>query len=241
MRYELRSILVHYPALFLPLAKLQLGRGRGEAIMRDTALVIEGYPRCGNTFAVTAFRQAQRRAIKIAHHLHAPAQIITAAKLRVPVLLLIREPVETVLSNLMLFQPPLISARQAFRDYVRFYSAILPYREAVVTATFQEVTTDFGAIIQRVNQKFGTVFDEFDHTESNVNACFQNIENAHVRQFGQVLEAFGARPSQERDRRKAKIRRQLRCELEGDQLAEFRAVAGNLYKVLTTTRDATTH
>lgn len=241
MRYELRSLLIHYPALFLPLAKLQLGRGRGEAVARDTDLVIEGYPRCGNTFAVAAFQQAQRRATKVAHHLHAPAQVITAAKLRVPVLLLIREPVETVLSNLMLFQPPLISARQAFRDYVRFYSAILPFREAVVTATFQQVTSDFGAVVRRVNQKFGTAFDEFDHTESNVASCFQSIEEAHVQQFGQVLEAFGARPSQARDRRKAEIRRQLRRQLASDQLAEFRAVAANLYKVLTATHGSTIH
>ena len=33
------------------------------------ALVIEGFPRSANTFAVVAFRQAQERYVPIAHHL----------------------------------------------------------------------------------------------------------------------------------------------------------------------------
>jgi hypothetical protein len=53
-------------------------------VSRTTEIVIEGYPRSGNTFAVVAFRLAQGREIEIAHHLHAAAQIKRAARLDVP-------------------------------------------------------------------------------------------------------------------------------------------------------------
>ena len=51
---------------------------RGLLVDGGTQMVIEGFPRSGNTFAVFAFRHAQRRDIRVAHHLHAPAQVIRA-------------------------------------------------------------------------------------------------------------------------------------------------------------------
>jgi hypothetical protein len=59
------------------------------SVSRTTQLVIEGYPRLGNTFAVVAFLQAQKEDVRIAHHLHAPAQVIRAARWRIPTIVLI--------------------------------------------------------------------------------------------------------------------------------------------------------
>jgi hypothetical protein len=68
-----------HPLLFHNIYKLRL-RYQNLLVDRTTQLVIEGFPRSGNTFAVVAFEQAQRQSVRIAHHLHAPAQVMLAAR-----------------------------------------------------------------------------------------------------------------------------------------------------------------
>ena len=59
--------------------------------------MIDGYTPCGATFAVYAFQMAQPRPVRTAHHLHAPAQLVAAARADIPTLVLIREPAGVVL------------------------------------------------------------------------------------------------------------------------------------------------
>ena len=58
----------------------------------ETDIVIEGFPRSANTFAVAAFQYAQRRPLTIARHTHAPAQIMLASRANIPCLVLIKFP-----------------------------------------------------------------------------------------------------------------------------------------------------
>ena len=54
--------------------------------------MIDGYTRSASTYAVYAFQLSQARPVRVAHHLHAPAQLIEAARRGVPTLMVIREP-----------------------------------------------------------------------------------------------------------------------------------------------------
>src|SRR2546422_7828125 len=84
-RYEVRDLLSGYPRLYLSLARWRHGTGGGaEAVGDRTEMMIEGYPRSGNTFAVAAFRLAQQRPVIVAHHLHSPAQVLEAVRRRIP-------------------------------------------------------------------------------------------------------------------------------------------------------------
>ena len=143
-------------------------------VSRTTEIVIEGYPRSGNTFAVVAFRLAQDRKIEIAHHLHAAAQIKRAARLDVPAIVLIREPSEAILS--VMVRDPHASIRWALRSYIRFYSAVVPYLEKTVVAPFTTATSDLGSIIRTVNRRYGTAFAEFMPTEDALNSVRQTVE-----------------------------------------------------------------
>ena len=151
------------PGIFLPIVKFHPALTEPDDprpwVSRTTEIVIEGYPRSGNTFAVVAFRQAQGREIKMAHHLHAAAQIKRAARLGVPAIVLIREPSEAILS--VLVRDPHASMRWALHSYVRFYSTVLPYLEKAVVAPFATVTSDLASIIRMVNTRYGTAFKEF--------------------------------------------------------------------------------
>lgn len=143
-------------------------------VRRTTDIVIEGYPRSANTFAVVAFRLAQDREIEIAHHLHAAAQIKRAARLGVPTIVLIREPSEAILS--VAVRDSQASIRWALRSYIRFYSAVLPYLDKAVVAPFATVTSDFASIIRMVNTRYGTAFKEFVPTEDALNSVRQTVE-----------------------------------------------------------------
>jgi hypothetical protein len=141
---------------------------------RTTEIVIEGYPRSGNTFSVVAFQLAQGRRVKVAHHLHAAAQIKRAARLDIPAIVLIREPSEAILS--VVVRDPHASMRWALRSYIRFYSTVVPHLEKTVVAPFAIVTSDLASIIRMVNARYGTAFKEFVPSEDALNSVRQTVE-----------------------------------------------------------------
>jgi hypothetical protein len=208
--YEAKTILAQYPSLAMPLARRR-ARRTGAAVLDDaTDIVIDGYPRSGNTFAVAAFDFAQDGRVRIAHHIHAPAHVIAGVRAGVPVLVLVREPEEAVLSYVIRRHIPI---RQALRGYRRFYRPLLRYRNAFVVGTFEQVTTDFGAVIRDVNRRFGTRFQEFEHTEDNVRACLEAIDRDYLRRSegGEALEHIVARPSPLRSGLKEELRSRYRA------------------------------
>jgi len=213
--------------MYLPFARRKYGvRGLTRVVSPDTDLVIEGYRRSGNTFAVMAFESGQGGGLELAHHLHAPAQIKAAARWGVPSLLVIRPPEQTVISE-VIFQPG-ITLRQSLRSYIRFHRSLLPYRNGIVIATFHDVTSNFGDVIERLNTRYGTSFAPFEHTEKNVSRCFEAIEARHRTRFGRVVEERIARPSVARDRSK----RELMAAYRQASLRGLRVRAEYLYSSL---------
>lgn len=171
--------VIHYaagkhPALFFPLYYLRGGCGSRLPVRRDTELVIEGYPRSGNTFALVAFRFAQGRDVVTADHLHVPAQIKRAARYGIPICLLIREPEDMVRS--LVVKHPFIRPKDALRGYLAFYRACRRYRHRLVVARFDQATADFGAVIDRVNARFGTGFARFESHEGNLRKIFELVD-----------------------------------------------------------------
>ena len=189
LRHSFRSRLAEHPALYLPLARFIRKRPGPAVVGADTELVIDGYPRSANTFAVFAFQLAQTRPVRLAHHLHAPAHLIEAARLRAPALALIREPEGAVLSTVI--REPDVGLKAALASYSRFYLRLMPHRSRLAVATFEEVTGDFGEVIELVNRKFGTSFARFEHTPENVLECFRLIEERTRRpRWGTLLAGF---------------------------------------------------
>jgi hypothetical protein len=133
--------------------------------------VIDGFTRSASTFAVYAFQLAQDTPVRLAHHLHAPAQLIEAARRGIPAVALIREPQGAILSQLV--QEPDVALPDALFAYARFYERLMPYRESFVIGEFRQVTEDFGAVIRQLNERFGTDFAEFAPSDANVRQCFE--------------------------------------------------------------------
>ena len=204
-RYSVRSALSTKPGLYLPLARRRYAGNVGKVVEPGaTQVVIDGFQRSANTFAVTAFQVAQPEPVNVAHHLHAAAQIIAAVRAGIPTIVLVREPEETILSHMI--RLPYATGRQAIKNYIRFCEGVEPYRRGFVVGEFRAVTSDFGAVVRDLNATFHTSFAEFEHTDENVRRCFDLIEQRNRERFGSVEEHTVARPSSERAHEKESVR-----------------------------------
>jgi hypothetical protein len=174
LRHVARSRIAEHP-IYLRFARRKYPGPSPEVVSSASEVVIDGYTRSASTFAVYAFQLAQDRPVRIAHHLHAPAQLIAAAKMRKPTLVVIREPKGAILSQLI--REPEVALANALVAYTRFHKCLMSYRSRFVIGDFEEITHDFGSVIRRMNAHFGTSFAEFDHSEANAQACLDLIEH----------------------------------------------------------------
>jgi hypothetical protein len=172
-RHIVRTRATEHPAVYLPFARRKYPGPSPEVIGADTELVVDGYTRSASTFAVYALQMAQQRPVRLAHHLHAPAQFIAAGNRGVPALLLIREPRGAILSQVV--REPGVAMRDALAAYVRFHECLLPYRDCFVVGEFETVTHDFGSVVSRLNDRFGLGLTEFVHTPQSMSDCFALI------------------------------------------------------------------
>jgi hypothetical protein len=141
----------------------------------DTELLIDGFTRSAVTFATIAFQLAQPKPVRVAHTLHAAGHVVAAVRSGVPSLVTIREPDGAVLSAVV--REPYVTVERALAAYVRFYSRIQPFHRDIVVGEFEVVTRSFGAVIRDINQRYGTRFNEFRHTDEEVNRCYEIIED----------------------------------------------------------------
>jgi len=185
------DLLEKWPYLYNEVMRFKVGPQMAPArvLCKETQLIIEGYPRSANSFAVRAFKMANDKGSpsRIATHLHSPASIHLGIARKIPTLVLIRKPEECIVSWIALtFQLGKLSLDQfgtkrlerlfAYwtRRYASFYNSILPYSEQYVSARFEDVTTDFARTIDKLNRVYSKNFELFQHTEQNVHSIFSS-------------------------------------------------------------------
>lgn len=202
LRHRAKHVIGQYPRLYNLVFRFRDGY-ENRLVDDATDICIEGFPRSANSFAVGAFEHAQDESLKIAHHNHVPAPILNAVRRGLPTIVLLRDPVETIVSNRALqlqtsVRSGQVSASLAVSDeaqldaWISFYKQVESVRDQVIVAPFPVVIENFGSVMQAVNSKFGTDFTPFVHTPDRVET---------IRERG-----YHALPSAQRDRLKQKAR-----------------------------------
>ncbi len=224
VKYHVRNRLGERPVPFFMLLGLNQAQ-RSLMVRPSTDIVVEGFPRSANTFAVAALTITAGRPIAIARHLHVPAQIIRATQMGLPTLVLIRSPEDSAVS--LVIRLPYLRIRDALTNYIRYYRAIRRYRDRFVLATFEEVTKDFGAVIIKLNRRFNTRFGTFEHTEARLRECFAMVDRMDMRDTGRhlVTATHVARPSTARN----EMKEHLRLELSAPSIRELLTNARGIY------------
>jgi len=222
---RLRDAVARSPALYLPF-KRWLFRGHSEIVDRRTDVVIDGFPRSGNSYLEAAFRMAQPGPAHVAHHVHAPAQILRAARLRVPTIVLFREPRATC-ASLLLEWDALYSPGEALVAYGDYYAAVLRVRERITLVSFECATRHPERAIAALNERSGRNFSLPPAGESGgaqIVSFMDTLLRARKHEPHQIYSpAAGSRSHRERAQRKAALRRAL--EHERHRAALDRALA----------------
>ena len=170
-------------------------------VNKKTDIVIEGFWRCGNHFAVHAFLFSQKKQMVIAHHFHASAQIKMAVKLNIPTIILIRNPYDCISSSLI-FSPdknPLFFIKY----YKVFYSSLEKIKQKCIVSDFKSTTENFDKIIELVNRKYKSDFEVFDNQSKNINIVLKNIRNENIKSMTRNLNDEIAIPSDHKKKLKS--------------------------------------
>lgn len=181
-RRWLRNAVAGNRTLYMAMARQSANTA---LLAADTELVIEGFPRCANSFAEAAFRLAQPRPVRLAHHAHAAAHVLAAVRARVPTLVLIREP-DRAVASLIARNPEVYRPQDCYREYIDFYTRIRPAAAGFVVADFAEATGDFGAVIARINACFGTGFALFVSSEDTIRRAYELIDALALERIGRI-------------------------------------------------------
>ena len=93
---------------------------------------------------------------------------------------LIRDPCDAAVSHVALAKEvqavehnadapiQLIPFQDQLDAWLTFYRSLEPYRDRMVVAPLRSVANDMGHVIDRINKRFGTDFERFDHTPDAV-------------------------------------------------------------------------
>ena len=175
-RHSLRrakNLLGHEP-LFLPVLLRLTPLGTSRQITGSTDLVIEGFPRSGNTFTTFAIEDASSHELTIASHVHQPSQIKLALARRLPTVLVVRDPVSALASYLVYDHR--FSASEVIGEYCSYHRELVPYAERLLVCEFDEVTSHISSVIRRINLRYSLRIPPFDEDPSNVERVLAQIE-----------------------------------------------------------------
>jgi hypothetical protein len=229
VRRSLRRYVADKPLFYMPFARMF---SVGTPVERDTELVIEGYPRSGNSFAEAAFQVAQTSPVKLAHHCHAAAQVLQAVRWNIPVLVVLRDPLEACRS-LIMHHPQAYDAKLALSEYLDFHRGILPVRPYAVVARFETVIEDFGLVTDAINKKYSTRFTRFLHDKENESRAFSLLDRLS-RERGTADEAEPYTPGkdaatvQARERQKQHVKQSFQADDVQEQLSQARTIYAQL-------------
>ncbi len=186
IKRRIRSIISTFPAIYIPLRRWR----RADTVAGpSTQFCLEGYPRCGNTWAEMAIRHAARGPLQMAHHSHAAAHVMHSLRLGIPTLVLFREP-DAAVRSLLAMKASNMTARDAYREYLRFFEPLLGLpRERLLFVSFEDVTQRIEGVVGLLAARFGlplTPFDAQDPVQKAAVFARMDARAAAIRDDGQA-------------------------------------------------------
>jgi hypothetical protein len=98
-----------------------------------------------------------------------------------------------------------------------------------VAADFTQVTADFGAVIRRINERFGTAFAEFAPSPENVRRAYELIDELALRRIGRITP-YSSRHDDCFRQRLARLQASVRDEVAKAKYDPIRSEARAVYR-----------
>lgn len=129
----------------------------GFAATPETDLIVEGFPRSGNSFFEASLNLCETGdQLRVAHHVHAPTHVRYGVKNHIPTVVLIRDPIDAVAS--LLNMEPETHTSPAWqelhlRQYIRYYRVVEQLLDRLILIPFDLIRSDFGEVVRRINER----------------------------------------------------------------------------------------
>jgi hypothetical protein len=151
----------------------------------STDITVDGFQRSANTFAYVGF-SILNRDIKIAHHSHVSSQIIFSVKNNIPVLLLIRDPIDSIVS-FYIFLNEEVPFKTIINSWKNFYLPLIAHKKKIYVSDFDDTINNFEETIDNVNSFYNTNFKSKFNGENFKEEIFKAIKQSHNNRFNKKL------------------------------------------------------
>ena len=193
-------------------------RYKRELFDRSLRLVVDGFPRSGNSYTTKMIIASQGEGFHFLKHPHCPAFLIAAAEVDVPGVLTLRQPVDSVISWVIFMRD--LSLEDVLKLYIDFYRVLLPIRTQLLVLNFTTITKDFGTVFKLMNQRFALNLNEPENLEECDKKAMALIDQHYVDRKEGYDPLQVARPHPKRELMKGPLRDELMTKRYADLLAE---------------------
>lgn len=196
LRFEVWRLLGQFE---YGLRKISRMKPKGCSVVEKcTDLLIEGFPRSGNTYAYLIARETLEGSLKIAHHVHGEAQFRCAAKYKVPAMLLIRDPVAACTS--LLLRQPALSAAQALSHYASYHRRLWPLRDNMIIVPFESLVEEPMVIFESLANRYPGRFGFCGYTAETERRVREGVRNMDKLDTGKFRSQFAVALPTEQDK-----------------------------------------
>jgi len=149
----------------------------------DKRLVVEGYPRSGNSFFSDFIKVAHPKTVRFAHHTHLPENVLLALDNNVPAVVLIRNPLDSI-SSFMIYSGH--DVKRATNQWIKFYNTLLKHIDHFAVVTFEQAVNQPKAVFEALNRelplKLVVPEDEATAIEAAKNRIVERTEDMAARE-----------------------------------------------------------
>lgn len=177
----------------------------------DYDLAIEGYPRSANTYCVGMINvlceAAGQKRPAIGHHTHSVLNLRLAAGYGIPMLVLIRDPADAILSYKIWENVP---TEVCLQRHIAFHTELLDLKAPYLLARFDEVVGDFNTVVTRLNTVLKTPLPRSRDLAADTAEVQARIKaRSEAKRHGTDINLRVASPTPEREKLKAALRSEI--------------------------------
>ena len=154
-------------------------------VTKSTDIVVEGFPRSSNTFLTVALQNLLGEGVSIANHYHSSVQFSLGYKLKKPMVLVVREPLNCLVSNLLYY--PNRSRVEIIDDYILFHENIRQYLPSIFVVDFNDVTTNPLGLIAKISDEFDLKIDTASYDQDTFSSDIMGLVKEHADRLGGIF------------------------------------------------------
>lgn len=168
---------------------------------KDSDLCVESYPSSANSFLCRVLKYSNKD-LNIGQHTHSIANIKIALKYNIPVITIIRDPLNAISSRVVRFDEEI---EKCIFEYIAFYEYVAAHLDDLVLLSFENVINNTSEAWQAIIEKTALNLICTDLEEAS-NYAFSTI-TSRAKELKRLKKA--SLPSEERENQKEKLKKRI--------------------------------